>query len=193
MTLRSLACPSCGSPDVEAVSPDTRRCRHCGTESRLSADRTRLELVQWLCPTCGFNNESGARFCGRCGASLAKRCPECSAILRTDLDFCGSCGANYRVAMAEEQARQAELAERMAEERTTEAALAEWTRWQDPKLRPQAYEEWLRERTEAAQEGRPQALLQRPWRSREVIITGLIGLLIILAYVAYILLLPYFM
>lgn len=95
MTIKPLTCPRCGSPDLEEVTWNRRRCRHCGTESMLSSDRTRLQLVEWVCPSCGFNNESGTAFCGQCGAKLTKTCPKCRKNIRIDLQFCNFCGANY--------------------------------------------------------------------------------------------------
>jgi len=101
MTIKPLTCPKCGSPDLEEVTWNRRRCRHCGTESVLSSDRTRLQLVEWVCPSCGFNNESGTAYCGQCGAKLTKKCPECSHEIRIDLQFCNFCGANYEGVLAE--------------------------------------------------------------------------------------------
>ena len=105
MSLNSLSCPSCGSPDLHVVTSNRRRCEHCGTESVLSSDRTRLVLVQWECPQCGFNNESGAAYCGECGSSLAQTCPVCGNQIRIDLRFCSICGANFEVASAEQLRR----------------------------------------------------------------------------------------
>src|ERR671936_245522 len=45
------------------------------------------------CPTCGFENPPGIRFCGSCGASLTPACPACGADNPAGFRFCGSCGA----------------------------------------------------------------------------------------------------
>ncbi len=45
------------------------------------------------CAGCGRANRAGARFCGGCGASLARRCPACGAECEPDLRFCDACGA----------------------------------------------------------------------------------------------------
>ncbi|HET6947449.1 MAG TPA: adenylate/guanylate cyclase domain-containing protein [bacterium] len=45
------------------------------------------------CPQCGFDNPSGAKFCGRCGTMLGVRCPRCGAANPPDFVFCASCGA----------------------------------------------------------------------------------------------------
>ncbi|MGH7288414.1 MAG: adenylate/guanylate cyclase domain-containing protein, partial [Myxococcota bacterium] len=45
------------------------------------------------CASCGRANRAGARFCGGCGASLARRCPACGVECEPDLRFCDACGA----------------------------------------------------------------------------------------------------
>ena len=44
------------------------------------------------CPTCGFENAPGRRFCGECGRPLAVVCPVCGAA-NDPVKFCGQCGA----------------------------------------------------------------------------------------------------
>ncbi len=44
------------------------------------------------CPACGNENDDAARFCARCGSSLAAGCPSCGAALSPDARFCSSCG-----------------------------------------------------------------------------------------------------
>ena len=92
---RAIACPNCGSSDLSKISWNSRRCNHCGTESVLSDDRTRLELVGWRCPQCGCNNETDTTYCGKCGVALVKLCPKCLSQIREDLEFCIKCGASY--------------------------------------------------------------------------------------------------
>ncbi|UCC75870.1 MAG: zinc ribbon domain-containing protein, partial [Anaerolineales bacterium] len=50
------------------------------------------------CPKCNTENRKGARFCGRCGASLSVVCPQCGTELPSDLRFCDACGAELRAA-----------------------------------------------------------------------------------------------
>ena len=45
------------------------------------------------CPTCGFDNPEGFRFCGSCGSGLAQACPSCGADVPPGFRFCGVCGA----------------------------------------------------------------------------------------------------
>jgi predicted RNA-binding Zn-ribbon protein involved in translation (DUF1610 family) len=94
-SIQSIACPKCGSPDLTTITWNQRKCNHCGTVSVLSDDRQRLELVGWICPQCGFNNERATTFCGKCGTPLVKICPRCLAEIRFDLEFCSKCGAGY--------------------------------------------------------------------------------------------------
>ncbi len=46
-----------------------------------------------VCAACGFDNRSGRKFCGGCGAPLQRACPKCEAPIESDERFCGECGA----------------------------------------------------------------------------------------------------
>src|ERR1700724_3379148 len=45
------------------------------------------------CSTCGADNRAGARFCVKCGGSLARGCPSCGVAYTVGDDFCSECGA----------------------------------------------------------------------------------------------------
>jgi predicted ATPase/class 3 adenylate cyclase len=45
------------------------------------------------CSSCGTENPSGRKFCGKCGAPLATVCPSCGASNDAQFDFCGECGS----------------------------------------------------------------------------------------------------
>jgi class 3 adenylate cyclase/tetratricopeptide (TPR) repeat protein len=45
------------------------------------------------CPSCGFENPQGMKFCGECGTPLAGRCPQCGFANPPQFKFCGDCGA----------------------------------------------------------------------------------------------------
>jgi class 3 adenylate cyclase/tetratricopeptide (TPR) repeat protein len=45
------------------------------------------------CPHCGFENAAGRKFCGGCGAPLARTCPSCGAANEPGMRFCGECGS----------------------------------------------------------------------------------------------------
>jgi class 3 adenylate cyclase len=45
------------------------------------------------CPACGFENPSGMKFCGECGASLKIKCSNCGFENAPGIKFCGECGA----------------------------------------------------------------------------------------------------
>jgi class 3 adenylate cyclase/tetratricopeptide (TPR) repeat protein len=45
------------------------------------------------CHLCGHDNPDGNRFCGGCGAALARACPACGHGNPADHRFCGACGA----------------------------------------------------------------------------------------------------
>jgi class 3 adenylate cyclase/tetratricopeptide (TPR) repeat protein len=45
------------------------------------------------CAACGIENPAEARFCGGCGAALARPCPSCGAPTAAGFAFCPACGA----------------------------------------------------------------------------------------------------
>jgi class 3 adenylate cyclase/tetratricopeptide (TPR) repeat protein len=45
------------------------------------------------CPSCGFENPEGTKFCGECSAPLTGRCPQCGFESPPRFKFCGDCGA----------------------------------------------------------------------------------------------------
>ncbi len=94
--MESLQCPSCGSPELTKVNFEDYKCENCGTKSKLSEDQKSLIIQQgYSCPNCGFINESGTSFCGKCGEKLTKVCEQCGEAVRTELDFCPKCGGKY--------------------------------------------------------------------------------------------------
>src|SRR5919202_6082151 len=44
------------------------------------------------CPSCQTENAPGRKFCGECGAPLARTCPACGAANEPGVRFCGECG-----------------------------------------------------------------------------------------------------
>jgi len=44
------------------------------------------------CPVCGAENDTGRKFCGECGASLAFACANCGTPNPPTVKFCGECG-----------------------------------------------------------------------------------------------------
>ncbi len=44
------------------------------------------------CPACQAEVAEGAKFCGECGAALARACPSCGADTGADAKFCINCG-----------------------------------------------------------------------------------------------------
>ncbi len=45
------------------------------------------------CPSCGFENPEGLKFCNDCGAPLLVRCAQCGFANQPQAKFCGECGA----------------------------------------------------------------------------------------------------
>jgi class 3 adenylate cyclase len=46
-----------------------------------------------ICPSCGTENKTGAKFCGGCAAPLAHACPACGAINDPGMRFCNDCAS----------------------------------------------------------------------------------------------------
>jgi Double zinc ribbon len=45
------------------------------------------------CPSCGFENPEGMKFCGQCASPLGRRCPQCGFDNPQGFAFCGQCAA----------------------------------------------------------------------------------------------------
>ena len=43
------------------------------------------------CPSCGFENSAGMKFCGQCATPLTGRCPQCGFANPPGFAFCGQC------------------------------------------------------------------------------------------------------
>src|SRR6266852_4783713 len=48
------------------------------------------------CPSCGFDNPAGLKFCEECGTQLLRVCPSCGQQVRPTAKFCGDCGATLK-------------------------------------------------------------------------------------------------
>jgi class 3 adenylate cyclase/tetratricopeptide (TPR) repeat protein len=51
-----------------------------------------------ICPDCGTENSAGRKFCGGCGAPLARACAACGAPNEPGVRFCGECGSSLEEA-----------------------------------------------------------------------------------------------
>jgi hypothetical protein len=43
------------------------------------------------CPSCGFENPAGMKFCGQCAPPLTGPCPQCGVANPPGFAFCGQC------------------------------------------------------------------------------------------------------
>jgi class 3 adenylate cyclase len=43
------------------------------------------------CPSCGFENPTGMKFCGQCATPLSSHCPQCGFANPPGFAFCGQC------------------------------------------------------------------------------------------------------
>jgi class 3 adenylate cyclase/tetratricopeptide (TPR) repeat protein len=46
------------------------------------------------CPSCGFDNPEGLKFCGECGTPVTAQCPRCGFANPPQFKFCGGCGTS---------------------------------------------------------------------------------------------------
>lgn len=46
-----------------------------------------------VCPACGAKTDKNNKFCGNCGAAIAKVCPACGKSVPSGNAYCGNCGA----------------------------------------------------------------------------------------------------
>ncbi|QLH74099.1 MAG: SPFH domain-containing protein [Methanomassiliicoccales archaeon] len=52
-----------------------------------------------LCPKCGSQNASSAKFCSNCGSKMVMEkinCPKCGTLVTIDAKFCPECGTNLQ-------------------------------------------------------------------------------------------------
>jgi class 3 adenylate cyclase/tetratricopeptide (TPR) repeat protein len=54
----------------------------------------RIRSVWMVCPSCGTENQAGAKFCVECGTALAVACPSCGTPHAPGQRFCAECGAS---------------------------------------------------------------------------------------------------
>src|SRR5215471_17799556 len=50
------------------------------------------------CPSCGFANPEGLKFCNECGTALKRRCVQCGFENAPQAKFCGECGTTLGAA-----------------------------------------------------------------------------------------------
>lgn len=53
-----------------------------------------MESPKMRCPKCQFENPTGIKFCGECGAKFQRLCPGCNSSNPLNFKFCGECGHN---------------------------------------------------------------------------------------------------
>src|SRR5262245_38609388 len=85
--------------ETENISLNAWRRTHRATGPSLRETRHRDYLLQapsMRCPACGFENASGIKFCGECGAPLKVKCPSCGFDNAPGTKFCGECGTDVQ-------------------------------------------------------------------------------------------------
>ena len=53
-----------------------------------------------ICQQCSSENDPARKFCGECGAALARGCPSCGAPNPANVKFCGECGSALGAAVS---------------------------------------------------------------------------------------------
>lgn len=73
-----------------------------------------MDTTKNECPECAEPTNIGAKFCGKCGASISPIhiCPKCSTSIKIDAKFCGHCGHQVISIDASTSAMQADASEK---------------------------------------------------------------------------------
>ena len=53
-------------------------------------------MASHLCPQCGNENPTDAKFCSNCGLALEETCPNCASRIQPDARYCMHCGKPIR-------------------------------------------------------------------------------------------------
>jgi len=64
--------------------------------AKAEEEARRQAIAPYICPSCGFENAEGTKFCNECGTKLGIQksfCTSCGAELQAGARFCGECGA----------------------------------------------------------------------------------------------------
>ncbi|MCI8538871.1 MAG: zinc ribbon domain-containing protein [Oscillospiraceae bacterium] len=106
---------------LHSESPEAALAEICGeigkANQELEQIRTGLQILKQIkvCPSCGSENSSDARFCSQCSAALpeltprqepqleGQACTQCGAPVLENAQFCTKCGARLSLPKAEPQ------------------------------------------------------------------------------------------
>ena len=80
-TAAPVSCPKCGA----SVPSTSKFCLECGAKIEILKDN------EIICPSCGQKTAKG-KFCGECGAALARKCAKCDTEINGNPKFCPECG-----------------------------------------------------------------------------------------------------
>ena len=91
-------------PDAAEFFASIDEHKACISEARSEIERIKAEneaakaaAGAVICPSCGFANSHGTKFCQECGTKIesytaVKVCPSCGAELSDNVKFCSNCG-----------------------------------------------------------------------------------------------------
>ena len=77
----ATTCPKCNA----SVPSTSKFCLECGAKIESLNDN------EVICPSCGQKTAKG-KFCGECGATLARKCAKCGTEINGNPKFCPECG-----------------------------------------------------------------------------------------------------
>ena len=58
---------------------------------------TDQQIEEGICPSCGYRNQTNAKFCVSCRTALFAECPKCKFEQRSGLTYCGGCGVEIEI------------------------------------------------------------------------------------------------
>jgi hypothetical protein len=99
--IKAMTCPNCGSPAPADINKGKIiTCVHCETPLVWPDNQSKMILRSgdYLCLSCGMDNDKDRKACKHCGARLVKECPSCKQYYYVGDNYCPE-GHKYETAL----------------------------------------------------------------------------------------------